>query len=138
MRSPLNSTDTVGSGQEASGESVFSEWNRMRVEPPRTLESTVAVKIDAYLAYLGKTRKENLTEAEFERAFSAIKYAFPRLRSRSNEDLVEATPLGASAVEFLRNYEFDGDEPKTTKLKDKAARRREDLCRFDGRRGRGR
>jgi hypothetical protein len=100
----------------------------MRVEQPRTVESTVTVKIDDYLAYWGKTTCENLTaaitrvvetnptEAECERAFRVIKYAFPRLRSRSNEDLVEATLLGASAVGFLRNYEFVGDEPKSCQL----------------------
>jgi hypothetical protein len=122
-----------------AGESVLSEWNRMRVEPPRTVDSTVAVKIDDYLAYWGKTTYENLTaaitrvvetnptEAECERAFSVIKYAFPRLRMRSNEDLVEATLLGASAVGFLRNYEFDGDEPKTTKPKDEAVQEEEKI-----------
>jgi hypothetical protein len=109
--------------KEVSGEVVLGEWTRMRIEPPRAIDANVALKTEAYLTYWAKTAYENMacavcrvvegnpTEAECERAFSLVKFAFPRLRSSSEADLVTATVIGASAVASARRFDFDDDEP---------------------------
>ena len=48
-------------------------------------------------------------EADCERAFSAMKWFFDRLRTRSVGDMFEATVTGASAVNFLQNLEYDSE-----------------------------
>jgi hypothetical protein len=91
--------------KEVSGEAVLGEWARMRIEPPRAIDANVALKTEAYLTYWAKTAYENMaaavcrvvegnpTEAECERAFSLVKFAFPRLRSSSEADLVMAATM---------------------------------------------
>jgi hypothetical protein len=105
-----------------TSDAILAEWSRFRIEPPKFIEPGVLVTIEAYLTYWAKTPYETLaaavtrvaecnpTEAECERTFSSIKFAFPRLRGCALEDLVESTCIGASAVAFLRDIEF-GDEP---------------------------
>lgn len=110
--------------KEVAGEEAVAEWTRLRVEPPRSIESNVPVNTADYVLYWAKSQFPNLThgitrvvegnptEAECERAFSSVKFSFPRLRSSSSEDLVESTTLGASAVASLRGFKFEGAEPE--------------------------
>lgn len=106
-----------------AGEGVLAEWQRMKIEPPNRIEPNVAVNTKAYGIYWMKTAyplmavaitrliESNPTEAACERAFSAVKFAFPRLRSTAGDDLVTSTVLGASAVACLKGYDFEDDEP---------------------------
>ena len=109
-----------------AGDPVLAEWQRCKIEPPRTIETNVKVTTVDYTIYWSKTAFEHLagaivrviegnpTEAECERAFSSIKWAFPRLRTSSMPDLVKWTCQGASAIALLRNFEFgtESEEPK--------------------------
>jgi len=111
-----------------TSDDVLSEWATFRIEQPRGVEANVFVDVDQYALYWSKTHYDNLasaicrviranpSEAEAERTFSAIKFAFPRLRQSSNEDLVSATSIGMSAIGFLRGLEFNGVDDPTRRI----------------------
>lgn len=106
-----------------AGDAVMNEWTRMRIAPPRPVDSMNIINTKSYVSYwadqsnvypaiahaVTRIAELNPTEAECERAFSSCKFAFPRLRASSGGDLVEATVVGNSAVAFNFDHVFENE-----------------------------
>jgi hypothetical protein len=104
---------------------LLKEWYRFKVEPPLWTGEGNTLTINDYCDFwtsqedtfpalsdcIKRFVRLNPTEASCERSFSVLKFAFPRLRTSAQSDLVESTVVGMSAVAFRnRQLRFDDDE----------------------------
>jgi ribosomal protein L12E/L44/L45/RPP1/RPP2 len=136
---PVRARGACGRIAEIYGGDIAAEWVRFQVEPPVPAPCDQAFDVEMYCDWWAAqeetypmlslaTRaiaKMHPTEAACERAFSLLKYAFNRLRSRSREDIVEHTVLGMSAVAFLggeratRENDSESEDEEKDEEKDK-------------------
>jgi hypothetical protein len=121
---------------------LLKEWYRFKVEPPLWTGEGNTLTINDYCDFwtsqedafpalsdcIKRFVRLNPTEASCERSFSVLKFAFPRLRTSAQSDLVESTVVGMSAVAFRnRQLRFDDDEePREEEQQEKEKEDEED------------
>jgi hypothetical protein len=121
---------------------LVQEWQRFKVEPPLwTSHGNDALSINDYCDFwtsqedtypalsdaIKRFVRLNPTEASCERSFSVLKFAFTRLRTCAQSDLVESSVVGMSAVAFRnRQLRFEGEDEEAPEEEEKAKEDEED------------